>query len=118
MASSTPGGKGIISLCYICGSIRFIDDHHLDCKGGAISPETVPLCRRCHRTYHDWGVESFSPDTTERALEVENKRRAIFRLPLMTMDEITRSSYWYKKWRIPRGRKAKVRKVSPQLQLF
>ena len=43
----------------------------------------VPLCRRCHRTLHDWDIGTFSPDTTEKALEVENKRREIRGLPIM-----------------------------------
>jgi len=70
-------------------------------------------------TYHVWGVGSFSPDTTEKALEVENKRREILRslpvghperrdLPPMKLDDVSRSRYWYKKHGIappPLGRK-------------
>jgi hypothetical protein len=58
-------------------------------------------------------VSSFSPDTTEKALEVENRRREIFRslpadnpyfqdLPPLKLGDIKRSRYWYKKW----GKKA------------
>lgn len=104
--------------CYICNSIKFLDRHHLDCQHGKISSETVSLCRRCHRTYHDWGLGSFSPDTTERALEVENKRRLICHLPLMKMDDIERTSYWRKKHGLATRRKAKQHVVSPQLPLF
>lgn len=99
------------ATCYICPSDRFIDDHHFDCCEGKLSPETVPLCRRCHRTYHDWGIGSFSPDTTEKALEVENRRREILRslptnhpsyrnLPPMKLEDVERSRYWYKKHHI------------------
>lgn len=97
--------------CYICSSDKFIDDHHYDCLEGRLSPETVPLCRRCHRTYHDWGIEAFSPDTTDKALEVENRRREILRslplghphyrnLPPMKLEDVKRSDYWYKKHNI------------------
>ena len=108
--------------CAICGSIKFVDDHHLDCREGKLSPETAPLCRRCHRTYHDWGVGAFSPGTTERALEVENMRRRIYGRPLMTLADVKRSGYWRKKWglptlkRITREEQSKV--ASPQLSLF
>ena len=105
-------------FCYICGSTHFVDKHHYDCKEGSISPETVPLCRRCHRTYHDWGIAAFSPDTTERALEVENKRRLIYHLPLMKMTDIQRSSYWGKKWGITTKKQRKPSTLSPQLPLF
>lgn len=104
--------------CYICNSVRFIDYHHYDCKEGKVNLETVPLCRRCHRTYHDWGLGAFSPDTTDRAMEVENRRREIFGLPLMTRDQISRSSYWYKKHGISRGAEKKAPQASPQLPLF
>lgn len=99
------------TLCYICPSDKFVDDHHYDCLHGLLSPETVPLCRRCHVTYHNLGVGSFSPDTTEKALEVENRRREILRslpsnhihyenLPPMKLEDIKHSRYWYKKWGI------------------
>jgi len=97
---------------------------------GALSPETVPLCRRCHRTYHDWGVGAFSPDTTEKALEVENKRREILRSlpsdhPLyqslrfsrqeaqtpLKLEDVRRSRYWYKKWGITPPRRERVKRV-------
>jgi len=95
-------------LCFISQSDRYVDDHHYDCVRGAISKETVPLCRRCHTTYHTWGVSSFSPDTTAKAIEVENKRREILRslpagdphyrnLPPLKIEDVKRSRYWYKK---------------------
>lgn len=101
-------------VCYICNGNRFVDNHHIDCQRGRLSSETVPLCRRCHRTYHTWGIGAFSPDTTEKAVEVENKRREILRsLPLghpeyrraellgelspLKLEDIKRSRYWYKK---------------------
>lgn len=113
--------------CYICPSDRFVDDHHYDCQEGKLSPETVPLCRRCHRTYHDLGIGSFSPDTTDKALEVENKRREILRslptnhpsyrnLPPMKLEDIERSRYWYKKHHIappPRLGRQKPSRVIP-----
>jgi len=108
--------------CAICGSERFVDRHHLDCQRGALSPLTIPLCRRCHRSYHDWGISCFSPDTTEKALEVENIKRGIYREPPLLLSEIVRSSYWRAKWKVPK--KAKVAKkepgeaTSPQLSLF
>ncbi len=107
-----------IEPCYICGSIRFVDNHHYDKQEGRISPDTVPLCRRCHRTYHDWGLGSFSPDTLTRALEVENKRRMIYHLPLMAEGQIEHSSYWCNKWAIRKKSKVKVKVVSSQLPLF
>ena len=98
-------------VCYICDSDRFVDGHHYDCEEGRLSPEKVPLCRRCHTTYHNWGVGAFSPNTTDKALEVENKRREILRslpvshpsyrnLPPMKLEDVKRSGYWYKKHNI------------------
>ena len=63
--------------CFICGSENHIDNHHYDCCHGQVSPETVPLCRRCHRTYHDLGLEWFDDEFLDRAIELENRRRAI-----------------------------------------
>lgn len=94
--------------CFICSSDKFVDEHHYDCQEGRLSPEKVPLCRRCHRTYHDWGIGAFSPDTTDKAIEVENKRREILRslpiahpsyrnLPPLKLEDVERSRYWYKK---------------------
>lgn len=105
--------------CWICGSNKHVDEHHYDCEHGKISPETVPLCRRCHQSYHIWGLGAFSPDTTEKALEMENKRREILRsLPLsapeyrraeylgilspLRLEDIKRFDYWYKKHGIKR----------------
>jgi len=94
--------------CFICSLTKIIDDHHIDCQEGRLSPETVPLCRRCHRTYHDLGVEWFDDEYLDKAIEVENKRREIFNrrpecvnpFPLLTRADIKRSDYWYKKHHI------------------
>ena len=97
--------------CYICPSVKYVDNHHIDCQEGKLSPETAPLCRRCHTTYHVWGIGAFSPDTTDKALEIENKRREILRslpsnhpayrnLPPMKLEDVKRTSYWYKKHKI------------------
>lgn len=83
--------------CYICGKTEgVIDDHHIDCAHGDKSEETTPLCRRCHRTYHDLGVEWFEDEYLDKVLEIENKRRAIYGLRSMRKEEIKRSDYWYK----------------------
>jgi len=112
-------------LCQICSSTNHVDEHHLDCRRGAISPETVPLCRRCHQTYHIWGVGAFSPDTTAKAVEIENRRREILRsLPVdhperrraehlgiiepLKLEEVRRSRYWYRKWGIKPPRKERI----------
>ena len=102
--------------CYVCSSDKHVDQHHLDCKYGRLSPETIPLCRRCHRTYHDWGIGAFSPDTTDKALEVENKRRETLQLLPMKPEDIKRSNYWYKKHNItpPRlGEKKPPKRIIP-----
>lgn len=64
-------------ICEICGSDRFVDAHHYDCKEGKLSAETIMLCRRCHRTYHDRGIEWFDDEKIDKAIEIENKRREI-----------------------------------------
>ena len=101
-------------VCYICGSDRFVDDHHYDCREGKLSPETVPLCRRCHRTYHDRGIEWFDDDFLDKAIEIENKRRQIFnsspgiiihQFPLIKREDIQRSDYWNKIHGISKHRK-------------
>lgn len=89
-------------ICYICGSAQHIDIHHYDCKEGKISPETVPLCRRCHRTYHGLGLAWFDKEYLDKAIEVENKRRAIVGKPLFKREDVTRTDYWYKKHGIKR----------------
>lgn len=99
--------------CYVCGK-QPVDDHHIDCKHGEVSDETVPLCRRCHRTYHDLGVEWFEEEYLDKILEIENKRRALYpnlyhttttravpHVPLDTKlkldrSDIIRSDYWNK----------------------
>ena len=91
------------STCYICPSDRFVDDHHYDCLEGKLSPETVPLCRRCHRTYHIWGVDWFEDEYLDKIIEIENKKREIWKannygrvqLP-MTRADVHRSDYWNK----------------------
>ena len=104
--------------CFICGSENHIDNHHYDCCHGQVSAETVPLCRRCHTTYHvwgvgrcAWGVGCFAPQHTAKALEVENRRREILRtlpadhihyrnLPELRLEDVEHSAYWYKKYGI------------------
>lgn len=97
--------------CYICNSQKHVDNHHYDCEHGEISPETVPLCRRCHRTYHDLGVDWFEDEYLDRAIEIENRRREIIYnnlkgpvrpLELLKREDIQRSDYWYKKHGIKR----------------
>ena len=91
--------------CEICGSGRFVDAHHYDCKEGQLSPETVNLCRRCHRTYHSYGVEWFEDEYLGKAIELENRRREIAYanrknltkpLVLFKREDIRRSEYWNK----------------------
>jgi len=92
-------------LCLICGSDKFVDEHHYDCKEGKISPETLLLCRRCHRTYHDLGIEWFDDRYLDKAIAIENKRRQIIyanlkdpqkSLQLLKREDISRSPYWNK----------------------
>lgn len=94
-----------IKTCYICSGDRFVDDHHIDCKEGVISPETVPMCRRCHRTYHDRGVEWFEDEYLDRILEIENRRRHIVYdnlkkpvkpLELLKKGDVIRTDYYRK----------------------
>lgn len=101
------------NICFICGSNRFVDAHHYDCKEGQLSSETIPLCRRCHRTYHDRGVEWFEDEYLDKAIDIENKRRQIVynsltspskRLILLKRENIIRSDYWYKKHGITKKR--------------
>jgi hypothetical protein len=91
-----------MKICYICSSDKYVDDHHVDCQYGEVSPDTVPLCRRCHRTYHDFGVEWFDDELLDRAIEVENMRRKIYGEPPLERQHIIRSDYWYKKHGIKR----------------
>lgn len=92
-------------VCYICGSSKFVDDHHYDCCEGKLSPDKVPLCRRCHRTYHDLGVEWFDDEFLDKAIELENKRREIVYsslkhpvkpLELLKHEDIKRTSHFNK----------------------
>lgn len=102
--------------CYICSSNKFIDDHHFDCCEGKLSPETVPLCRRCHRTYHDLGVEWFEDEYLDKAIEIENRRREIVYsnlkspskpLELFRREDIRRSDYFNKTHGLPETKERK-----------
>lgn len=93
-----------LSECSICGSDSFVDEHHYDCQEGKVSPETISLCRRCHRTYHNLGIDWFDDCLLDKAIELENKTRELLyssnsstkKLPLvlLTRDDIRRSNYW------------------------
>lgn len=100
--------KILKATCYICGGHRFVDHHHVDCCEGKLSLETVPLCRRCHRTYHDLGVDWFEDEYLDIAIEIENRCREIQRahahgnifgaqIQPMTRADVRRSGYWNKK---------------------
>ena len=110
-----------VKRCYICSSDKFVDDHHYDCREGTLSPETIPLCRRCHRTYHDRGIGWFDDEYLDKAIEIENKAREIhakagvrskFHQPgkplgVMTREDVKRSDYWNKIHNVlPKKRKA------------
>lgn len=91
--------------CEICNSDRFVDAHHYDCKEGKLSSETIDLCRRCHRTYHDRGLEWFDDKYLDKAIGIENKSREIRYaalkdpvkpLVLLKREDIRRSDYWNK----------------------
>lgn len=90
-------GMEEVKVCWVCTSTKFVDAHHYDCREGAISSDTVPLCRRCHRTYHDRGIEWFEGKYLDRVLKIENKRRLITSWPavLLRREDIVRSAYWY-----------------------
>jgi len=102
-----------MAVCEICGSERFVDAHHYDCREGVISPETINLCRRCHRTYHDRGIEWFDDEFIDKAIGIENKRRQILNnaegiihpFPLIRCEDIQRSDYWNKIHGINKRRK-------------
>lgn len=96
-----------MSSCYICDSDRFVDGHHYDCCEGKLSSETVPLCRRCHRTYHNLGVEWFDDEYLDRAIEVENKRREILGQPPMRREDVRRSDYFNKTHGLPETKERK-----------
>lgn len=98
-----------VKACWICSSDKFVDEHHIDCKEGKLSSETVPLCRRCHRTYHDFGIEWFDDEYLDKVIELENRRRQIVYyaslkgpgkplLVLLKREDINirRSTYWNK----------------------
>ncbi|GAG54444.1 unnamed protein product, partial [marine sediment metagenome] len=87
-----------VVVCWICSSTKFVDNHHIDCLRGKKSDETVPLCRRCHMTYHNYGLEWFDDAFLDKALELENKRRQIFGHPPLRKEGVKfhRSDYWYK----------------------
>ena len=111
--------------CEICGSDRFVDAHHYDCREGKLSPKTIKLCRRCHRTYHDRGIEWFDDDKIDRVIEIENHRREIIYaflvnptkpLVLLKREDIQRSDYWNKKHGIVKRRQP-PRETADQRQL-
>jgi uncharacterized protein YlaI len=83
-------------VCYICGSSNHVDNHHIDYRRGKVSPEIVPLCRRCHRTLHDLGVEWFDDEFLDKAVKIDNKRREIWNLAPLSRDDIKRSEYYCK----------------------
>lgn len=108
------------TICWICSSGKHVDDHHYDCKEGELSPETVPLCRRCHQTYHIWGVEWFEDEYLDKIIEIENKGRQIVYaslknptkpLVLLKREDIRRSDYWNKKHAITNKRKRDSRQL-------
>lgn len=85
-------------VCYICPSNSFVDDHHYDLQYGRISEETVPLCRRCHKTIHMYGgINMFEDELLDKAIEVWNVTQFLLNRPLMARDKIVRSKYWLKK---------------------
>lgn len=79
-----------MTQCYVCPSEKYVEDHHVDFKGGELSPETMPMCKRCHRTLHDLGVKYFDDDKLDRALVVLNKRNEIWGRPAMRREEVPR----------------------------
>lgn len=62
----------------------------------------MPLCRRCHRTYHDLGLSWFDDELLDRAIEVENMRRQIYGEPPFDKNTLIRPDYWYTKHGIRR----------------
>ena len=106
-----------VKVCSVCSGTKFVDDHHYDCCEGKMSPEIVPLCRRCHRTYHDRGVEWFEDEYLDRVIEIENKRRLIIGRPgvLLRREDIVRTDYWYKIH--PREKIVTRRRVKDSCQL-
>lgn len=124
-------------LCYICNkSKRLIDDHHIDCCEGKLSQETVPLCRRCHRTFHDLGVDYFDDEYLDKAIELKNRYREIYNanlehfekeraaraaqfpwnqmlkkpitpLPLLKREDVRRSDYFNKTHGLPQTKETK-----------
>jgi len=102
--------------CYICGSSIFIDEHHYDLQYGRISDETVPLCRRCHKTIHMYnGIHMFDNAILDKAMEVWNMTQTLLKKPLMTMENIKRSNYWNKQHNIT---KKKVVTLDPNSKKF
>jgi len=46
--------------CAVCLSSPPNDPHHLTSRGAGGSDRTaIPMCRECHRSYHDMGHSSF-----------------------------------------------------------
>lgn len=111
--------------CYICGSERFVEDHHYDCCEGKLSPETVPLCKRCHRTYHDLGIDWFEDEYLDKAIEIENRRREIHRAnsnnararprASMSREDVVRSAHFNKTHGIMKRKKKGIKQAAEQL---
>lgn len=108
-------------ICEVCGASKFIDEHHYDCSEGRISADTIALCRRCHRTYHDRGIEWFDDEYLDKAIEIENRFRQlrynnldkpIKPLVLLRREDIRRSDYWNKIHRIKSKRKPRTETAS------
>jgi len=111
--------------CEICGSDKFVDAHHYDCKEGKISAETINLCRRCHRTYHDRGIEWFDDEYLDKAIDLDNKGRELIYshlqnpakpLQLLKREDIRRSDYWNKIHGVKR-KKSPPRETKDERQL-
>ena len=116
-----------LKACYICPSTKFVDSHHVDCQEGKLSPEMAPLCRRCHRTFHDLGVDYFDDEYLDKVIELENRRRQIVYdslkdptkpLVLLKREDIKRSDYFNKKHGLPETKEAKEKKGSKATRDF
>ena len=63
--------------CLVClcppGPFKLVDPSHLRSKGAG-GPDTdwnvVPMCRECHRTWHDWGPVRFLSHYREFCLKL------------------------------------------------
>lgn len=107
--------------CYVCGSEKFVVDHHYDFVEGKLSPETVSMCRRCHWTLHGCGVDWFEDKYLEKAIEIENRHREIHYaslknptspLQLVTRGDIQRPDYFNKTHGITAKNKKQARRAT------